>query len=222
VLNRRINLNNLAACALIAAIMFFYAAALLSARTSFVIFPASVDYKEDFNKDGQTDVSDVVTLIALGLKIPESPVADYNGDSVFNVVDVITLLLNVKSDKLTPLIPQDTSASDTTSIDTTTSDTTSSDTTGTQATYILSGYVYCLTGGWGNVQIFLTGDRQETTLAGPNGFYFFQVPDGTYNIMPVQIAEYGFNPSSRNVVVNGSDLQRLDFFVFGIESISGL
>ena len=218
----RINLNNLAACALIAAIMCFYAVALLGARTSFVIFPASVDYKEDFNKDGRTDISDVVTLIGLGLKIPGSPVVDYNGDSVFNAVDVITLLLNVKNDKLTPLIPQDTSSIDTTSIDTTGSDTTSVDTTGTEATYIISGYVYCLTGGWGNVQIYLTGDRQEGTMADGSGFYFFRVPDGTYTIIPLQIEEYGFSPPSMTVAVYGRDLQRLDIFAFGLESLPGL
>jgi len=135
VLNR-IYINNLAAYALIATILFFYAAAVLSAQTSFSIFPAYIEYKEDFNKDGQADISDVVSLIALGLKVPESPPADYNRDSVFNVVDVLNLLLNIKNGKLTPLIPQDTSSNDTTS----------SDTTGTQTTWMISGYVYCLYG----------------------------------------------------------------------------
>ena len=131
---KRINLNNLAAYALIAAILCFYEAAALSAHGSYSIFPAFIEYKEDLNKDGQADVSDVVSLIALGLKIPESPLADYNGDSVFKVVDVLNLLLNVKNGKLTPLIPQNTSSSDTPSSDTTTSDTTLRDTTGTQTT----------------------------------------------------------------------------------------
>ena len=210
-------LNNLAAFALAAVILCVYAAALLSAQMSFSIFPALVEYQEDINKDGQVDVSDAVSLIILGRKISNSPVSDYNGDSLFNIVDVVTLLLNIKNSRLTPLIPQDTSGKDTTS-----SDTTSNDTTGTQTYYLISGYVYCLYGGWPNIQIFLAGDMEATTFTDNSGFYSFQVPDGSYTIIPLQLTGYGFNPLSRAVIINGSDLQRLDFFMYGYESLPDL
>ncbi len=212
---------------LLSLIVFLYAAALMQARTSYSVLPALTEYREDINRDGLIDQSDVISLIILGRNIPDSPMADYNGDSVFNVLDAITLLLNIRDSRLTLLLPVDTSgtdttvtdttATDTTVTDTTVTDTTATDTTGNQAVYTISGYVYCLASRMANIGITLTGDAETSTFTDASGFYSFQVTNGRYIIIPAEIASYGYSPPMRVLTVEGASLQRLDFLVFGFD-----
>ena len=83
--NRKLK-NNLAAPVLASAIVCLYAM-ILNARPGITLFPANAEFKEDINRDSQIDFADVVFLIRLGQRLPESPVADYNGDSVFDAVN---------------------------------------------------------------------------------------------------------------------------------------
>lgn len=180
------------------------------------LYPAGEMYKEDFNLDGVIDASDAITLLLLGVNVPNSPKADYNDDGVHNIIDVVKLLVNIRDNKLTLLNPPDTALTDSTAIDTTVSDTTS-----TETTYALNGMVYCTERLWANATIFMLGDKEATTLTDVAGMYTFQVPNGHYKIVPIPIPGYGFNPISYDVKISGFDLKNLNFFVYGYESLPG-
>jgi hypothetical protein len=204
---------------LLSLIVFLYAAALMQARTSYSVLPAQAEYQEDINRDGQIDELDVLSLIILGMTIPESHICDYNSDSVFNLQDIVSLLLNIRHSKLTLLLPVDTSATDTTVIDTTVTDTTATDTTGSQTVITISGYVYCLTGPVPNINVTMIGDAETSTFTDGGGYYEFQISEGSYTIVPVGISGFGFEPPMRTVAIQGLSLQRLDFLYYGVENI---
>jgi hypothetical protein len=145
----------------------------------------------------------------LGRDDPGNSVADYNGDGKYSITDVIKLLLNIRDGYLTPVN------------DTTATDTTATDTTDSNHTYTIQGMVFCAVQSIGNAQILLLGDNniQLTTYTDANGIYIFLIPNGRYKIVPVEISEYGFNPSSIDIIVSGGDIYNLDFFIFGWESI---
>ncbi|HUU28375.1 MAG TPA: hypothetical protein VM123_11225 [archaeon] len=185
------------------------------------LYPAAERYKEDINQDGVLDVSDAITLLLLGVNIPDSPKADYNDDGVYNILDVVKLLVNIRDKKLTLLNPLDTTLTDSTAIDTTATDTTATDTTATKTTYVLSGMVFCAETPLFNVSMIMLGDKEATTHTDAAGMYFFQVPNGHYTIVPSQIGGYAFNPISYDVIVSGSDVKYLNFFVYGYESLPG-
>ena len=65
---------------------------------------SAVEYREDFNGDGNVNIADVIALLLLGRDNPNNPRADYNGDGRFAVNDAIALLLNIMSGNLTPEI----------------------------------------------------------------------------------------------------------------------
>lgn len=161
------------------------------------VHPLSTRYKEDFNGDGKIGVPDAVALLLLGRDSPEDPVADYNGDGRYSITDVIRLLLNIRDGILTPV----------------------SEPEPDPLRYVITGQVFCLRFALPNVIVLLQGDRQESTVTDGNGYYIFEVPAGTYTIIPAEVAGYGFNPVSRDVEVRAWDLVSLDFFVFGIESL---
>ena len=181
--------------------------------------PADMSCREDINGDGNIGVADAIALLLLGRDDPGNSMADYNGDGKYSISDVIKLLLNIRDGNLTPVT--DTTATDTTATDTTATDTTATDTTASNQTYTIQGKIYCALGLIGNIQILLAGDMQVTIFTGADGIYTFQVPNGRYTIIPVEIFGYGFNPISRNIRVSGSDIYNQDFFVFGWESLPG-
>jgi hypothetical protein len=61
-------------------------------------------YKEDINKDGSSNIVDVVALLILGRDDPENPAADYNGDGSYSITDVVALLINIMNGNLTRLV----------------------------------------------------------------------------------------------------------------------
>jgi len=60
-------------------------------------------YKEDFNKDGNVNIADVITLLLLGRDNPTDPRADYNGDGKYAINDAIVLILAIRDGNLTPV-----------------------------------------------------------------------------------------------------------------------
>lgn len=171
--------------------------------------PVESSYKEDYNGDGYISVADAIALLLLGRHDPGNSLADYNGDGRYSITDVVKLLLNIRDGNLTLVN------------DTTATDTTANGTTPSNPTYAIQGMIYCAEQNLGNVQVSLYDDvnMNSTTFTDANGFYTFLVPDGQYTIIPLEISGYGFNPSSRSVVVAGRDIYNQDFFVFGWESI---
>jgi len=219
---------------LLSLVVFLYAAALMQARTTYLVLPAQTEYREDLNRDGLTDESDILALILLGRNIPESHICDYNGDSVYNTMDLVTLLLNIRHSRLTPLLQIDTTVTDTTVTDTTVTDTTTTDTTvtdttvtdttaidttGNQTLYTISGYVYCLTGAVPNINVTLVGDAEISTFSDGGGYYEFKVLDGNYTIVPIGLAGFGFEPPMRTLAIQEVNWQRLDFLYYGEENI---
>ncbi|MEA1996245.1 MAG: hypothetical protein U9N45_01335 [Gemmatimonadota bacterium] len=167
------------------------------------LLPADgVTYREDYNRDGSTNIADVIALLLLARADPADSTLDYNGDGVYAITDAIQLLLNIRDGKLTPIEEEE-----------------PPDTLAPPPTYEIKGTVYCAARLIENVQIILTGNMEATTLTDGNGMYSFTVPDGMYTIVPAEIAGYGFNPPLRNITVSGADRENLDFMVFGFESL---
>ncbi|MBN2288554.1 MAG: dockerin type I repeat-containing protein [Candidatus Glassbacteria bacterium] len=65
--------------------------------------PAQARYREDFNRDGRVNITDVISLLLLGVASPGDPRADYNGDGRYSVTDAVAMLINIMAGKLTPL-----------------------------------------------------------------------------------------------------------------------
>jgi hypothetical protein len=189
----------------------------LEADSRYRVFfmPEKAVYREDFNGDGSVNALDVIYLTMMSIDNPADTLCDYNKDGVSNILDAVQLLVNIKSGHLIPIIPEvppdttkpDTTKPDTTKPDTTKPDTTKPDTTKpdtTVKTYMVSGYVYCSGGLIENVKIMLisaAGITLSTIQSNTAGYYSFQVTEGTYLIVPVEVAGYGFNPPSYELTV---------------------
>ena len=60
-------------------------------------------YREDYNGDGATTVSDAIALLLLQRNNPGDSSCDYNGDGSANITDVISLMLAIRNGNLTPI-----------------------------------------------------------------------------------------------------------------------
>ena len=78
--------------------------------------PLAAQYKEDFNEDGNINISDVIALLLFQRANPGDLQADYNGDGNANISDAIALLLAIRDGDLTPLKEEPPSPGETTVI----------------------------------------------------------------------------------------------------------
>jgi len=227
---RRRGKNVISTFKLCLAFSLLFGLSFLEADSRHLVFvmPEKAVYKEDFNGDGSVNALDVIYLAMMCIHNPADTLCDYNKDGVSNILDAVQLLVNIKSGHLIPIIPEvppDTTKPDTTKPDTTKPDSTKPDSTkpdSTVKTYTISGYVFCTGGLIENVKIMLvtwSGITLATTQTYTGGYYSFQVPEGSYLIVPVEVAGYGFNPPSFGITVSKYDIQFLNFFVYGIESL---
>ncbi|HUU26262.1 MAG TPA: carboxypeptidase-like regulatory domain-containing protein [archaeon] len=175
--------SKLSALAMLTTLLYLFTAATLGAQ---IIAPGDDDgngeagYKEDINQDEVTDVSDAIALLLLGQNDPESPVADYNDDGEYNIIDVISLLINMRDENLTPL-----------------------------PTFTITGKVLLNSQGAEGVVIVIEGGevwKQVTTDS--LGIYRFEdIPDGMYEVKPIiRNWYYSFLPEDCEVKINGNSL----------------
>ena len=61
-----------------------------------------LSYKEDINKDGKTNIVDVIAFLLMAMDNPDNPEMDYNGDGSYTVADAILLCINIMEKNLTP------------------------------------------------------------------------------------------------------------------------
>ena len=64
---------------------------------------AAAEYREDLNRDGEANLEDLIHLLRLAYESPGDPRADFNSDGRYSIIDALTLLLRIRSGKLTPL-----------------------------------------------------------------------------------------------------------------------
>ncbi len=186
-------------------------------------------YLEDFDANGKLDNQDAIALLLFGHREPHSNQCDYNKDGVFNIKDVVQLLVNIQKHQWTPLYipeeppdtlptPQDTTAPDTT----VPTDTTGTDTTSTVVLYQVKGVVYCASSRVQGMDVYLEGkvdgkDIKMTMKSDANGNFVFQVPPGSYLVYAVDGLGfgYGFTPVSKLLQVINAD-ERVNFFAYEI------
>ncbi|MBN2288346.1 MAG: SUMF1/EgtB/PvdO family nonheme iron enzyme, partial [Candidatus Glassbacteria bacterium] len=65
--------------------------------------PAQAQYKEDFNGDGNINITDAIALLLYQRSNPGDSRGDYNGDGKANMNDAIALLLAIRGGNLTPV-----------------------------------------------------------------------------------------------------------------------
>ncbi|MBN2288167.1 MAG: SUMF1/EgtB/PvdO family nonheme iron enzyme [Candidatus Glassbacteria bacterium] len=78
--------------------------------------PAETRYKEDVNRDGNVNVTDVIALLLLQRNDPGNPDGDYDGNGKEDIADAIALLLAIRDGRLTPVQEQLPDPGDTTTI----------------------------------------------------------------------------------------------------------
>jgi len=64
---------------------------------------AAAEYREDLNRDGEANLGDLIHLLKLASESPGDPRVDFNLDGRYSITDALSLLLRVRSGKLTPL-----------------------------------------------------------------------------------------------------------------------
>ena len=60
----------------------------------------------DFNRDGRVNIVDVVAFLIAGLREPDNPALDYDGDGSFSLSDPIAMLRDILEGRFTHLLAQ--------------------------------------------------------------------------------------------------------------------
>lgn len=156
-------------------------------------YPAGY-YKEDINKDGWTNIADVIALLILGMKDPANPIADYNGDGSYSTADAISLLGNVVKGNLTPL-----------------------------QHFSILGRVVLGGQGLEGVQVSVTSEHIDTVVTTePTGtFCLGGLLNETCTVTPLK-ADYLFAPGSVEVCTNGDSVSVPDIeAMLAVYTVSG-
>ncbi|HUU26265.1 MAG TPA: hypothetical protein VM123_00500 [archaeon] len=85
--------------------------------------------------------------------------------------------------------------------------------------YRIGGRIYDSLKGFANTRVNMHGEFPAQALTNENGYYYFDVPNGDYVIVPERIPGHSIYPPSRSVTISGNHRLDQHFYVFGFERI---